>query len=1068
MSVFQKWIVLCWVMAVASLAVGVVPVVSSEETRVPYRESFNAQELYHLEGSADPFDLRVEYRKNPLGIDLGPHKKLRVSWKIPFCHSSDGSAVRGQRQTAYQIQLFAMSVGGKQIVWDSGKVESADQHLIPLETTLVSRTKYCWAVRVWDGHGTISNWSSPATFEMALLSQDDWQKEAVARWITSDIVPEKDDFVTYWEDSARLSLLYRYGKTHPGAPVSSYGDFEDYEAARKKAGSKFEQVKAPVYFRKGFCLDAPPVRARLYICGLGFHIPYLNGEQIGEQQMGPNFVSYDQRAWYQTYDVTDQLAAGENCIGAVVAPGRYYEAPGNLMWPAITYGPSPILIARLEVEMEDGSVQVIATDTDWETGSGGYRRTSFWIGEAFDATREPIGWNTTQFNEEWDLAQRVQNPPPRLEVDRVEPVQPNCILRPIERYNPLPGVWVYDFGKMISGRARIQFDLPSGEQARIRYADLVYENARLGGSFFDDYEDEVLTSQSAKMLVARHRGTAALFEKLKKADGREEERLVIGTADAFRSNGSPYTYMANFCYNGFRYIEVSTVSEPPALNEVEAVGIYSSLEPVGQLQIADPFLQKVHDACVNSITMNTLGFYQDNPGAEKLGSNAMTPMFFYDIAHYTANHALQLDKSMEDNRVRCRQIDMPFPISLTLRMVPQAEKYKAAGFLKVNNNGHHSGVPLRQYVYHGDQCVLTENLDVARMYFDYFFRSDLDIRWEVLYPRGTSTHMDWTSARDVPGGPWSRKKPPTSERFGRVGCLLAQAEEFRELCELTGRLDLWDDIAEKVNVYKQQAIERFYDKASNRFSRPRVITQETDIYTIKGGLLDAKYDQALVDGIVENMHKATRGHQVVSVKSPYWYFQLLSRFGHNEEALRLLRRSEYPSLGGMLKYTGWTVGEGWGFPDFSVGNSFIQGEGIAGAGSWFYTELVGIHPDVEQPGFKRFHLAPIVSQTSPDYSFEFRAPRGVIASRFSRTDAGGIDWEIVVPPNTEAVVTLPVGIVADWQEGDGRLDVAEGVVAGGVPLSNIEYPKQCAEFVGKSQVTLGSGMYYLTYTPNRQ
>ena len=73
-----------------------------------------------------------------------------------------------------------------------------------------------------------------------------------------------------------------------------------------------------------------------------------------------------------------------------------------------------------------------------------------------------------------------------------------------------------------------------------------------------------------------------------------------------------------------------------------------------------------------------------------------------------------------------------------------------------------------------------------------------------------------------------------------------------------------------------------------------------------------------------------------------------------------------------------------------------------------------------------FILHPLCRKRSPIIRLSSGLPGG--ASRFSRTDDGGVDWEIVVPPNTEAVVTLPVGTAADWQEGDHRLDIAEGVV----------------------------------------
>ncbi|WP_375681606.1 hypothetical protein, partial [Bartonella sp. AP60NXGY] len=44
-------------------------------------------------------------------------------------------------------------------------------------------TGSAWQVRVWGGEGQASDWSTPASFETALASVDDW---ADAEWIGAD------------------------------------------------------------------------------------------------------------------------------------------------------------------------------------------------------------------------------------------------------------------------------------------------------------------------------------------------------------------------------------------------------------------------------------------------------------------------------------------------------------------------------------------------------------------------------------------------------------------------------------------------------------------------------------------------------------------------------------------------------------------------------------------------------------------------------------------------------------------------------------------------------------------
>ncbi len=115
--------------------------------------------------------LTCEYAVNPLGIDVA---RPRFSWILE-------SARRGQMQSAYQVLVatdedtLKSDIGNK---WDSGKVASGKSVNVVYEGKALSSGEACWwKVRCWDKDGKVSAWSKPATFEMGLLSQEDWQGE---------------------------------------------------------------------------------------------------------------------------------------------------------------------------------------------------------------------------------------------------------------------------------------------------------------------------------------------------------------------------------------------------------------------------------------------------------------------------------------------------------------------------------------------------------------------------------------------------------------------------------------------------------------------------------------------------------------------------------------------------------------------------------------------------------------------------------------------------------------------------------------------------------------------------
>ncbi|MGH9599607.1 MAG: alpha-L-rhamnosidase N-terminal domain-containing protein, partial [Terracidiphilus sp.] len=109
--------------------------------------------------------------------------------------------------------------------------------------------------------------------------------------------------------------------------------------------------------RRTFTVSSPIKSARLYATALGEYEVFLNGKRVGNQAMAPGWTDYRERVVYQTYDVTAQVKAGQNAIGALLAPG-WYETPLEWYQRPNNYGVTPpALLAELRIEHADGSVQ---------------------------------------------------------------------------------------------------------------------------------------------------------------------------------------------------------------------------------------------------------------------------------------------------------------------------------------------------------------------------------------------------------------------------------------------------------------------------------------------------------------------------------------------------------------------------------------------------------------------------------------------------------------------------------------------------------------------------------------
>ena len=305
-----------------------------------------------------PSALTCEYEASPV-LDI---QNPRLSWI-----NLNPSQTQGVEQSAYRIRV-ATSPDFKEVVWDSGKELSSESAFITYKgKPLASRTSYWWQVMVWDKEGNASAWSAPAQWHMG-LEADEWQGE----WI--------------------------------GAPWQGE---ESYDVM----GSK-EVTPAPL-LRKEFSVKKPIKQARFYGTGLGYFELYINGSRVGEDYLSPNQTNYTTRptldtrpivvtdpfeeytVMYLTHDITSLLKQGENAVGAILGNGFYDVVQ---YWPALGYG-TPRFMGQIEIIYEDGSREVVASDTSWRAERSAIVSDQIYLGEHYDARLEHDGWATAAYDD---------------------------------------------------------------------------------------------------------------------------------------------------------------------------------------------------------------------------------------------------------------------------------------------------------------------------------------------------------------------------------------------------------------------------------------------------------------------------------------------------------------------------------------------------------------------------------------------------------------------------------------------------------------------------------------------
>jgi len=385
---------------------------------------------------------------------------------------------RGQGQSAYEIVVSSQAEAETGDCWASGKVDSADSiQVVYAGKLLAGGSSFFWKVRYWDKNDRPSPFSRVARFDTGLLVRDDWK----GKWI----------------------------------------------------GGKKQ-------LRKEFELGKSVIRARAYVCGLGYYEFRLNGRKVGRNVLDPAWTTYDKRALYVSYDITRFLRPGKNAIAVMLGQGWFK---------------STALLLQMNIELEGGEEVEVVSDESWMGTDGPVVRDSVYNGETYDARLETPGWDRPGYDDgKWAGAERVAGPKGVLSAQMMPSIQVVDTIVPLTFSNPRPGIYVYDMGQNFSGWARLQVQGPRGTEVKLRFSELVYE-------------DGTINQENLR---------GARAEDVYILNGEGEE-----------------VWEPRFTYHGFRYVELSGYPGVPTIDSLRGRVVHTAVEPVGSFACSKPILNSL-------------------------------------------------------------------------------------------------------------------------------------------------------------------------------------------------------------------------------------------------------------------------------------------------------------------------------------------------------------------------------------------------------------------------------------------------------------------------------------------
>lgn len=858
-------------------------------------------------------ETRVEYLENPEGIDV---LRPRFSWIL----KGEG---RNRLQSAYQIVVASSKENlseGNYTIWDSGKIVSNQTNQIEYDgVPLASCTKYFWQVRVWDESDMVSTWSIPVYWSMGLLKFSNWK-----------------------------------------------GVFIGHDVGYNKA-DKYDSLYLPParYLRKSFAVHKKIKKATAYTTALGLYELRLNGHKVGDDYFLPGWTDYDKRLYYQTFDITTMLQEGENVIGAVIADGWYAGYIGYALLVRLDkvrefYGVNPSFMGQIQIEYEDGTSELIASDTTWKANEGPIREADIIMGETFDARLEHAGWDAPNYDDSaWTNPKVYTYPNGKLEAHPGPKVKHTEVLKPIAMTEPSAGTYVFNLGKNIAGIAALKVEGSKGTKVQLRFGEILKSDGNI---------------QTENLRKARATDTYILNGK-----GME-------------------TWQPKFTYHGFQYVEVTGYPGKPTLDAITGLVLSSIKMDASTFGASNSMNNTLFENIKTTQSANFFEIPTDCPQRdERLGWTGDAQVYMRS-ASYNSDVAAFMTKFLIDLDDAQRWYGAypnfaPFPYSRPNQYAPA---WMDAGII----------IPYNMYKVYNDTRI------VEYMYegMEKFMEFQEDASTDYLRPGGGNNWGDWLAVNE-----------DTSHDFIGASFYGYDAKLMAEMAEALGKME---DAAKYRKLFEniKKAFAKKYILADGSTLEDTQTTYALALYfDLFPEELAEEGAARLAEKIRNNGYKFATGFlgtkHVMLALSKYGYDDISYKIFQQTEYPSWGYSIENGSTSIWERWNSYTKDDAANSDINAKMNSFSH-YAFGSVTEWMFQHAVGI--DTEDPGYRNILVKPSISREMDFIKGSYKSINGTIASAWNLKGNKAI-LKIEIPVNTKAKVHIPTGKISDIREGNKRI-----------------------------------------------
>ncbi|MBQ8578175.1 MAG: family 78 glycoside hydrolase catalytic domain [Clostridia bacterium] len=793
-------------------------------------------------------------------------------------------------QTSYRITVTDEAGN---TAFDTGTVSSDEYFdICPEDLALDSRTDYTVTVTVTDNHGECAALSHPVHTE---ILPDEW---GGMQWIK----PKKH--ISGWAPYLR---------------------------------TKFETKNVK--------------KAVLYASGLGCAEYYINGTRIEDYVVDPPMTNYEKTVLYRAFDVTEYLCNGGNALCVLLGEG-FYAQSRVWGWKGFVYG-NECLAARLEITLDDGTKQVIVSDTEhWKYKYSPISSNNIYAGETYDCRLETPDFALYDGEEdEWGTVVADETP---------KGVLTPCLMPPVREIRRLPaknvwcasgkddGAWIFDIGENMAGT--VEFHLPQSPR---------------GAVYVFRYAENLTAARTLDV-----RSTGAFATQCIQQD------MYISRGDA-----AGEVFRPRLSYHGFRYVEVTGIHDlskgygtMPRTEMLTGIQLSTDMKITATIRTPDADWNALLSVMQNTYQSNFHGLPEDCPAREKCGWLGDAEVVCnYGLLNYDSTASYE--KYLDDIRSTTEVYGTWQMISPGKRGCGEASPLWGCAQIIL---------PYYMYRYCGDREAVTRNWDLMEKWVQH----ELARSEDYLISEGLG---DWDPAE---GNNGPRRMPVTHSStlmFYEICIRMA------ELAETFGYGDpaYYRDLAAKI---KESFIRHFYCAETDDYGY-----WGTDGVALLTGLYPDGGKAALLAGLRRRMAKDDFA-MPTGIYANKYLVPALMEAGYGDDAMRFLFNREHPSFGTMLDDGATSM---WEAPDMK--NIADPDKGVSSYnhpmhGGFLYavnTHLCGIRPT--KPGFAEFAFAPCFVAGMDDVSMTMHTAAGKIAVSI-RENGDAHVCTLYVPTGTRCTV----------------------------------------------------------------